>query len=317
MKISIFGLGAMGSIYAALLADAGHEVWAVDPWEDHTNAIRLNGLRVQGASGDRIVSNINLSMNPEDLRGTTLFIVATKAGSVEAAATMIKPILTPEAFVLTIQNGLGSGERIAQYIPDTQVMVGVAEGFGASVSSPGHVQHTSMKMIRIGSLVSGNEHAVENVTQLWKEAGFSAQSYADIAQLIWEKFICNVAYSAPCAVFEKSVSELLADSNGHAVSQACALEAYFVAKKKNINLSFNDPLAYITEFGERVGDAKPSLYLDHLAHRPSEIDALNGRVPVVAAEVGLGAPYNQVLAHILHSREAMWTDRQQNFSGDK
>ena len=141
---------------------------------------------------------------------------------------------------------------------------------------------------------------------MWQRAGFNASTYSDISQLIWEKFICNVAYSAPCTVFEKSVIELIKDPNGRKVSQNCALEAWRVARKKGINLSFEDPIDYITEFAERVGNSKPSMYLDHLAFRTSEIDAINGMVPVVANSVGLEAPYNEVLTHMLRTREAAW-----------
>ncbi|NJO24348.1 MAG: hypothetical protein HC868_17305 [Sphingomonadales bacterium] len=55
MKIAILGVGAMGSVYAGLLADSGHDVWAVDVWKEHVDAIRKSGLRVEGASGDRTV----------------------------------------------------------------------------------------------------------------------------------------------------------------------------------------------------------------------------------------------------------------------
>ncbi|MEE8196352.1 MAG: 2-dehydropantoate 2-reductase N-terminal domain-containing protein, partial [Acidiferrobacterales bacterium] len=55
MKIVIIGTGAMGSIYAGLLSDAGNEVWAIDTWQAHIDAIRARGLRVEGASGDRVV----------------------------------------------------------------------------------------------------------------------------------------------------------------------------------------------------------------------------------------------------------------------
>ncbi len=306
MKIAILGLGAMGSIYAALLADAGNEVWAVDPWAEHTDAIRATGLRVEGASGDRTVTSIKLTDKSEELQDADLFIVATKASHVGDAAKSIRQFVTANKFVLTIQNGLGAGERIAEHLPDQNILLGVAEGFGASVKAPGHAHHTSMKMIRIGSYKPGNEAVVEQVTELWRSAGFNASTYNDIKQLIWEKFICNCAYSAPCAVFEKTVGELLADPHGSAVSQACALEAYAVAKIKKVNLSFDDPVAYVTEFGKRVGDSRPSLYLDHLAKRPSEIGAINGMVPVVAKEAGIEAPYNQTLTHIVLAREASW-----------
>ena len=67
MKIVVIGVGAMGSIYAALLADAGHEVWAVDTWADHVNAINKRGLRVEGASGDRTVTSVRATTNIADV----------------------------------------------------------------------------------------------------------------------------------------------------------------------------------------------------------------------------------------------------------
>ena len=306
MKIVVVGIGAMGSIYAALLADAGHEVWALEPWAEHANAIRLNGLRVQGASGDRLVSAIKIVDTIDDVGSADLFVIATKASSVAAAARMIAPVLTSESLVLTIQNGLGAGERIAQYLPAEQVLLGVAEGFGASIKSPGHIVHTAMKMIRIGSMTADKHRQVEAIAELWREAGFNTSAYQDIEQLIWEKFICNVAYSAPCTVFGKNVKDLLDDPHAKQISQTCATEAWEVAVRKKINLSFDNPIEYITAFGHKVGDARPSMLLDHMAKRPSEIDAINGMVPVVAEQAGLSAPFNSVLTGIVLSRESAW-----------
>ena len=63
MKIAIIGVGAMGSVYVALLAEAGHDVWAVDPWQAHVKAINTNGLRVEGASGDQTITGITATID--------------------------------------------------------------------------------------------------------------------------------------------------------------------------------------------------------------------------------------------------------------
>ncbi len=55
MKIAVVGAGAMGSVYAGILGDAGNEVWAIDVWPEHVEAIRARGLTVEGASGNRTV----------------------------------------------------------------------------------------------------------------------------------------------------------------------------------------------------------------------------------------------------------------------
>ena len=79
MKIAIIGAGAMGSIYASFLAQNNNEVLAIDLWEEHLKAIRKDGLRVSGFSGDNVVKNINVSNNIEDAKGYELFVIATKA----------------------------------------------------------------------------------------------------------------------------------------------------------------------------------------------------------------------------------------------
>ena len=91
MKIGILGTGAMGSVYAGLLGDAGNEVWAIDRWADHIEAIRKNGLRVEGKSGDRKVQ-INATSDATEIGSCDLVIIATKAMDVVQAAESAKAL---------------------------------------------------------------------------------------------------------------------------------------------------------------------------------------------------------------------------------
>ena len=93
MKIAVMGVGAMGSVYAGLLGDAGNEVWAVDRWADHIEAIRKNGLRVDGASGDRTV-RMSATTEAGEVGVCDLVIIATKAMHVEDAARVSSAIST-------------------------------------------------------------------------------------------------------------------------------------------------------------------------------------------------------------------------------
>ena len=102
-----------------------------------------------------------------------------------------------DSLILTIQNGLGAGERIAKFIDTKNVLLGVAEGFGASMKGPGHAHHNAMRQIRIGEMNGGMSERLQTLETVWKEAGFNANSFDDIHQLIWEKYICTVFLSAP------------------------------------------------------------------------------------------------------------------------
>ncbi len=294
----------MGSVYAALLSDAGNEVWAVDTWQAHVEEINRTGLRVEGASGDRTVSNLNATTNIADAGLCDLYIIATKADGVGAAAQEISKIMSKDSLILTIQNGLGAGERIAQFISTENVLLGVAEGFGASMKGPGHAHHNSMRQVRLGEMEGGLTDRLKAVEAVWQEAGFNANAFGDIHQLIWEKYICNVFLSAPCTVFDCPIGGILDNQDRLNIALGCMREAYQAGKAKGINFSFDDPDDYAMKFARNMPDASPSMRLDHLAKRKSEIDAINGMVPVVSAEMGLNAPYNETLSAVVRKIEA-------------
>lgn len=305
MKIAIIGTGAMGSVYAGLLADAGNEVWAIDLWHKHITAIRQQGLRVEGASGDRVVrNNLHASTNINDAGHCDLFIIATKAHAVGEAAQSIQPLLTDETPVLAMQNGLGSADRMQRYLPGDNILLGIGGGFGASLKAPGHTYHNGMAMINIGEIQGGITDRLKRVVAVWKDAGFNAHAYAQIDQLIWEKLICNCTFSAPCTVFGRTVREVLDEPDSRKIALACGMEAWETARASNVPTSIDDPEKYLLNFANGVLDARPSMLQDHLAHRRSEIDFINGAIPPIAAQVGTAAPYNEVVAAIVRSREA-------------
>lgn len=149
MKIAIMGCGAMGSVYAGLLAANGHEVIAVDRWAEHVQAMSEQGLRVEGASGDRVARLRAYREAPAE--PVDLIIIAVKAAQAGSAAAQARAMLGPDTLVLTIQNGLGSADSVAEAIGAERLAVGIAAAFGASLSGPGHVHHNGMSAVRMGA----------------------------------------------------------------------------------------------------------------------------------------------------------------------
>ena len=185
-----------------------------------------------------------------------------------------------------------------------QVLLGVAEGFGASIKGPGHIHHNAMRQIRIGEMGGGMTDRLVWIESLWQAAGFKATAFADIHQLVWEKFICNVMCSAPSVAFDCTIGELFSDEDRRIVALGCMLEAYEIGLAKNIAFSFDDAVAYGVKFAADMPHASPSMRLDHLAGKRSEIDAINGMVPVLGREVGVKTPYNDTLVALVRAREA-------------
>jgi 2-dehydropantoate 2-reductase len=304
MKIAVLGTGAMGSVYAGLLADAGHEVWAIDAWAEHVAAMRETGLRVEGASGDRVV-RLHATTEAAEAGRCDLVIVATKAMDVEAAARSAAPLIGTDTVVLTIQNGLGSAEKTRAILGDSaRVAIGVVGGFGASMRGPGHVHHNGWELVRLGEYEGPVTPALDSVAEVWRGAGFKTATYDDVHRMVWEKLICNVCFSGSCGLTGLTIGGVIADADAWGVASSCAAEAFAVAKAKGIAVEIAEPVAYVRDFGAKIPNAKPSLLLDLEAGRRCEIDAINGAIPVEAAKLGLEAPVNEVVTALVRARMA-------------
>jgi 2-dehydropantoate 2-reductase len=302
LKIAIIGTGAMGSVYAGLFASAGHEVWAIDRWREHIDAIRANGLRVEGASGDRTV-RVQSTTIAAEAGICDLVIIATKAMHVAGAAEAAKALLGKDTPVLSIQNGLGGPDTAASVLGRERVMVGVVGGFGASIKAPGHAHHNGWELVRLGEFGGPITERLKRVEEVWRGAGFRVKVFDDIDQLVWEKLVCNCAYSGPCGISERTTGEVMNDPDLSGVSAACATEAYSVARAKGVKLGFDDPVAYVRDFGSKIPNARPSVLLDLMAGRKSEIDVINGSIPRVGKEVGVAAPVNEAITALVRAKE--------------
>ena len=297
----------MGSVYASHLGKAGHEVWAIDTWQEHVDAIATSGLTVSGAGGSFVVDNLQVGRSPHDAGPCDVWMIATKASAVDEVAAEIAALLGPDDIVMAFQNGLGAGERVARHVPEEHILIGIAEGFGSSIPEPGHVHHEGMRLIRIGEMHGGMTNRLRRIEQVWRDAGFNVRAFADVTVMIWEKFLCNVTLSAPCAVFDVTVGELMSDPEAWRIALGCASEAHRLGVATGIEFSFDDPLRYVTDFAATIPNASPSMRLDHLARRPSEIDVINGQVVALSRQLGLETPYNETLCAIVRRRESLFT----------
>src|SRR5215475_8232418 len=177
MKIGIVGAGAMGSVYGGLFSAAGHEVWLVDVWREHVEAIRKGGLHLSGISGERVVRP-NATSQPAEAGPCELVVVATKMRDVEAAARSLRPMVGDGTAILAIQNGLGNQEILERILGSRDFLVGIAGGFGASNPKPGSVHHNGWDRLNIAEAAGERTARLERIVDVWRGAGFNAEAYA-------------------------------------------------------------------------------------------------------------------------------------------
>jgi 2-dehydropantoate 2-reductase len=303
MKIGIVGSGAMGSVYGALLADAGNDVWMFDKWQEHVDAMRAHGLRCEGASGDRTVA-VNATTRAAEAGACELAIVATKVMDIEAALADARVMIGPETLVLAIQNGLGNVERVQRVLGAENVLFGIAGGFGAELKAPGHVHHNGMEAINLAELQGGISARLKRVAGVWRAAGFKVNVYDDLWPVVWSKLVANVALSAICTVTGMRVGQVRANDAAWAIARACVEEAVAVAAAKGIKLAYDDPAQWVSDFAGKIPNARPSMYQDLRAGRRSEIDAIHGGVVAEGAKVGVPTPTCALMVQLVKALEA-------------
>jgi 2-dehydropantoate 2-reductase len=221
-----------------------------------------------------------------------------------AAAESAGPLIGPETSVLTIQNGLGAADLVAEVVGGERLVVGVAGGFGASIAAPGHAHHHGMELVRLGEHSGPVTERTERVADAWRQAGFEVRAYDDVNRLLWEKLICNACFAGIGGLLELTIGEVIDNPHAWPVASRCAQEALDVGRARGVDLDIPDCEAYVLDYGRAIPDARPSLLLDLLAGRPTEVEWINGSVPREGAKVGVPAPANELVTKLVLAKQA-------------
>jgi 2-dehydropantoate 2-reductase len=294
VRVCIVGCGAIGSIFAARLAGVA-EVWAYDVSREHVAAIERDGLRV----GDEVV-RIEARSDPRDIPPCDFGIVATKATFTEPAIAATARVFADGA-VCSVQNGIGSEEVIAQHVP--RVIRGVTMVAG-HVPAPGVVHVDAPGSTWLGPF-EPQPASGEEIEALASAAGAVALSDARGAQ--WTKLLFNAATNPLAALTGLTHGELCDRPDLRATASALVAEGRAVADALGIALD-SDPDELITRAAAENHAHKPSMLQDTLAHRPTEIDALNGGIVRVGRAVGVPTPLHATIAALVAGLEAAWKD---------
>lgn len=305
-KVAVVGCGAMGSVYAGLMQKSGHQVHGVSLWQEHVEAVNGNGLRVYGASGETRVRLESMATSTSGIGECDLVVLATKAFDVEAAARASLPLLGPATVVQSIQNGIGSPDKVAAVLGSERLAVGVVGGFGASVPKPGEAHHNGMEMVRFGAFGSLPARDLDAAAEIWRSSGFAVRLFEDTAQMVWEKLIMNVAFSGTACATGLTIGEVMADPSAWSVAEACAREALAVAHAAGVTLDVGDPIEHIRALGAKIPDARPSMLLDFNLRRRGEVDAIVGEVAALGESYGVATPVLRTMADVIRARETTY-----------
>jgi 2-dehydropantoate 2-reductase len=302
VRICIVGCGAVGSLFAANLAQLDDvEVWAYDLSRAHVDAINAQGLRLSGA-GD-VVGRLRATADAQELPPCDFGIVATKAMHTEDAIRA-----TAHAFaggcVATVQNGLGNEETLARHVE--RVIRGTTFPAG-KIDEPGHVQWDVRGDTTLGPYGDTGLAEVEQLADACTRGGMPTHAVPDARGPQWRKVIFNASTNPIGALTGLTHGRLCERPDLRALVSGLVAEGKAVAAAQDIELD-SDPEELIDHAAkpEVAYDHKASMLQDVEARRQTEIDHLNGGIVRFGREHGVATPLNDAIWALVKGVEASW-----------
>jgi 2-dehydropantoate 2-reductase len=303
VRIAVVGCGAIGSLYAAHLARGpGVEVWAVDPWAEHVDAMESRGLRLTGLADFTVT--IHARTDGRDLPACDFGLVATKAQHTQAAVAGARAALA-DAAVVSVQNGLGNEEVIAGLVP--RVIRGSIVTAGAIVA-PGVVRYDAPGDSWFGPFEPrpAPMDEVARLARLLTDGGLRTHALEDARGPQWTKVIFNSATSPLAALTGLTVGRVCTDAGLRPQVDALVTEALAVCERAGIKL-VRAPGEAVEEAIAEAYDHKPSMLQDVLARRATEIGVLNGGIAAEGRRVGVATPLHDCMVALVRGLERSWS----------
>ncbi len=305
MKIAVVGAGAMGSLFGALLSSVA-DVTLVDPWREHVQAINRDGLRLTEPEGDSII-HVPATTDPAAVHNADLAIIFVKSHQTEMAANMAAQLLAPHGLALTMQNGIGNRDVLARVLGESRAWQGVTAQ-GATLLGPGHVRHAGHGPTHLETRPEIAATA-QQVAELFAQAGFETHLSANLDSLVWGKLVINVGINALTAILRVPNGILAQVAPARELLAAAVREAVQVAEARGIQLPYEDPVARVIEVARATASNRSSMLQDVMRGSRTEIEVINGAIVHEADQLGLKAPYNQVLVALVRALEATYAVR--------
>ena len=304
MKIVVVGSGAMGCLLAGYLTKSKEEVWLLDKYEEKAAKISQQGIIVEGVSGNW-KQQIKTTVNPKDIGLADLIIICVKSYHTKGAILQCKPLIGDETRVLTLQNGIGNVEIIAEVVGQEKVMGGVTNQ-GSTLLKIGHIRHAGKGDTVFGRLDGKIPVEMRAIRDVFNKVGFEARISRDIKGLLWSKLIINCGINALTAITKLPNGKMIEIENTRKIMREAVAEAVKVAKKKRIKLIYDDPLAKVEAVCEATSANISSMLQDVLKNKRTEIDYINGVIVRQAQEFGIPVPVNSTLVDLVKTIEASY-----------
>jgi len=304
MKIVIVGPGAVGCLFAAYLSKSKEEIWLLDKNSERAKKINAQGIRLEGISGNW-EAKVKVSSDAQEIGVADLVVICVKSYDTKEASLSIKQLIVEQTLVLTLQNGIGNIEIIAEVIGQEKVIGGVTNQ-GATLLEAGRIRHAGRGETVIGRIDGKTPVEMRCLREVLNKVGLETRISRDIKGLLWSKLVISVGINALTAITRLHNGRLIEYEGTRRILRGAVTEAIRIAKRKRIKLIYDDPLAKVEAVCEATCANISSMLQDVLRRKRTEIDFINGVIVRQGQELGIPTPLNSLLLDLVKTIEASY-----------
>jgi len=316
MQIRIVGPGAIGCLFGAFLARSGHDVVMIDHTADRAELIASRGIVVTGISGDFTVK-VGATTDTSETTGADLIMICVKSYDTKTAIARLPRELSANSALLTLQNGLGNAELIAERFGVNCTYAGTT-AVGATLLGPGHVKHSGAGVTVVGRFEGAPDENVARIVAALNDTGLEARVSTDADVALWNKIIVNAAINPLTALTGVRNGQLIDLPEARTLLALVVQECANVARSRDVAA---EPLRRVEEVCERTALNVSSMLQDIIKGKRTEIASINGAISTEAEHQSIAAPVNFVLAELvgaLEKRNPFWReDRKREYGLDQ
>lgn len=279
-RIAIVGAGAIGGFYGAKLARAGCDVHFL--LRSDLAAVRQQGWIIQSIDGDFSLppEKVQAYDDPLQMPQADLVIIALKTTANHVYQNLVGPLLGEHTAILTLQNGLGNEERLAELFGAHRVLGGLAFVCCNRVS-PGVIRHMGFGQIRIGEFAAARSRRTEAICEMFRKANVPCEALDDLRTGRWEKLVWNVPFNGLGGLLDMDTAELLASQPGKEMVIELMQEVIRAAAAWQAKISQELIHRYLAVTAT-MGHYQTSMQIDRRLRRPMEVQAIIA-APLTAA----------------------------------
>jgi len=295
-KVVIVGAGAMGCLFAARIAEAGAEVTVVDVDRERLARIAAEGITLTDDTGTRTLP-VGAAVAADVAAPVDLVVLFTKGMHSAAAIASVAHLATSAPVALTLQNGIGNAELLAEGFGADHVLLGTAH-IPADLKGPAAVLTHGFGHLHVGGLTAKSHGSAPAVVDLLARSGFGATLADDINAAVWEKVAFNAALNASGMICEVPNAGL-DNEPGRRIATAVVEETVAVAAAAGIRIDRDEIVHNVDAALREHAHHKASMLQDREHKRATEIETINGAIAREGARLGVPTPVCATLADLV------------------